>query len=355
MSGPLDQTREGHQQSGHQTEDGEQTDHNGLDQNKTHVRAELVLHKGQREQTGNRRKAASRDLGDGLAQRVDGGLARLFAGGALLGEAVAQDDGVIDRERQLQHQRDGIGDEGDLAHEEVRAHVQQRGRAEGQDQHRDLAVGARGDEQHQDDDHKGDDVHNDHLAVDDHLQRITDLGVDIEVVHAEPFLNLVERGLAGGIVVRTLESHVKKTGELFVVPVGVLKLYLLDIFHALNLRGDAPGLVERDVAHDDLRRVVGDELPIHDIQAETRLGVGRKKMLEAVVRDNERAGIYAQCGERDENDHDQLAPIHDPARDRRHQMAFFIHISSVLSTSGQIQIITQPRRHYNTEKKLCKN
>ena len=325
MSRPVDQTREHHQQPRHQTKHRKKTDEHGLDQHKAHVRAEPVLHERQREQAGDRGQTAAGDLGDGLAQRGDGRLARRLIR-LLLGKAVAEDDGIVDRERQLQHERDRVGHKGDLAHEEVRAHVQQRRRAKGQQQHRDLAVGAGGEQQHENDDDKGDDVDDDHLAVDDHLQRIADLGVDIQIICRQTLFDLIERRLAGAVVSGAGKGHVKERGELLVVVGAVVEFHLFHVLDRSDLVGKSFGLLERDVAHDDLRRVIGDELPIHDIEPEPGLGIGGKEVLETVVRHNKRARIHAHKCKDDEHDQDQPSPVDDVLRDARHQTFLTFHL-----------------------------
>ena len=325
MCRTVDQSGEHHQQSRHQAEHRKQADENRLDEHEAHVRAQLILHKGEGKQPGNGGKAAAGNFGDGLAQRGNSGLARLLIG-LLLGEAVAEDDRIVDCQRQLQHQRDGVRDEGDFPHEEVCPHVQQRRCAEGQQQHRNLAVGAGGEKQHQNNDDKGDDVHKEHFAVDDRLQRVADLCVDVEIVHLQPLLDFIERSLACGVIVRPRKGHFKEPGESFIMLLAVVEFDLLHVLHAFDLLGDRKRLLEGDVAYNDLRRIIGDELLVHDIQSLPGFGVGRKEMLQAVVCDDERAGIYAHRAQYGKNDQDPSPLIDDRARRTRHQLVF-VHIS----------------------------
>ena len=173
---------------------------------------------------------------------------------------------------------------------------------------------------------KGDNVHDDHLAVDDHLQRIADLGVDIQIICRQTRLNLIERGLAGAVVAGAGKGHVKERGELLVVLGAVVEFHLFHVLDRGDLIGKGFGLLERDVAHDDLRRVIGDELPVHDIQPEPGLGIGGKEVLETVVRFNERARIHAHEREGDEHEQDQPSPVDDVLRNARHQTFLVLHL-----------------------------
>lgn len=66
----------------------------------------------------------------------------------LLPEVVAEDDGVIQGEGQLQNAGDGVGHEGNRAQQEVAALVQDHGDDKGQQQHRHFAVGLAGEQQY---------------------------------------------------------------------------------------------------------------------------------------------------------------------------------------------------------------
>ena len=82
----------------------------------------------------------------------------------LLQKAVEHDDGVVYGQCQLQHHGHRVGHEGDLPKDEIGTQVQQGRRDEGEQQYRDLRVGAGGEQQHQHDDHRRHRQNDPHLA-----------------------------------------------------------------------------------------------------------------------------------------------------------------------------------------------
>ena len=103
----VNERAEEHQKPRHHDERGEQRKENGFDKAQRHVGAELELHEKHCNETADGRQAARADLGNGLAQRDDNGFAQRQQPVFLL-EAVAEDDGIVDGERQLQNARDGV-------------------------------------------------------------------------------------------------------------------------------------------------------------------------------------------------------------------------------------------------------
>ena len=123
VAGFVNQLAEQDQQAGHQRENAEHTEQDGLDQHRGKVAADAEVHEGQRGQTADGCQRGGGDLGDRLGEGRNTGLAggqRLM----LITEAVAEDDGVVDGQRQLQDNGDRVGDEADGAAQEVGAHVQ---------------------------------------------------------------------------------------------------------------------------------------------------------------------------------------------------------------------------------------
>ena len=154
MVGLVDALGEEHQKAGHQGEYGEQAEENGLDQHGAHIIAQPEAHERHGQQAGNGGQAGTGNLRDGLAQCLNAGLTgrQMFP---LLGEAVTQNDGVVDGQRQLQNHGHGVGDKGDFTHQEVGAHIQYGGCQEGQHQHRDFHISMGGEQQHRNDDEGG--------------------------------------------------------------------------------------------------------------------------------------------------------------------------------------------------------
>ena len=102
MPGLVHGFAEQHQHSRHEEEHRQQTADDGFDQVKAHVRAEAELHKGHSREAGNGREAAGGDLGNRCRQCFDDGVMHIERLMLFL-IAVAEDDGIVHRKRQLQH------------------------------------------------------------------------------------------------------------------------------------------------------------------------------------------------------------------------------------------------------------
>ena len=107
VPGPVHQLAQQHQQRGHQQKDGQKAAQNGLDKHKAHVGPQAKLHEGHGREPGDGGQAAGGDLRDGQRQGPDDGL---FFGEklVLLLIAVAENDGVVHRQGQLQHDGHGV-------------------------------------------------------------------------------------------------------------------------------------------------------------------------------------------------------------------------------------------------------
>ena len=108
-------------------------------------------------------------------------------------EAIAEYDRVVNGQRQLQNTCHGVGNEGYLSKQIVAALIEHQRHNKRQDQHRHLAVGFRGEQQHHDND-DGDIDHNDvDLVLDRFLLRIAEVGLDINVVGGQQLLHGIQR------------------------------------------------------------------------------------------------------------------------------------------------------------------
>ena len=103
----VDQRAEKHQKAWHHDERREQREQNRLDEAQRHIGAELELHEQHCHKAADGREAARTDLGNRLAQRNDDGLAQRQQP-VLLFKSVAEDDGVVDGQRQLQDACDRV-------------------------------------------------------------------------------------------------------------------------------------------------------------------------------------------------------------------------------------------------------
>ena len=319
----VDGLGEGDEQARHQQEDRGEAQQDRLDEHHAHIHAEPELHEGQGQQAGDGGEAAGGDLGNGLAQRGDGGLpGRLVL--MLLHVAVAEDDGVVDGQRELQDDGDGVGDEGDLAHQVVGAHVQQGRRAEGDQKHRDLRVGPGGKEQHQDDDDHRDQVHHQHLLIDYGLERVAHLAVHVEIVARELLLHRGEGADAELIVVRTVEGDEEQGGGGGVVVLRLIEAHGFDALDLLDARQHGIGLIVGNVLHHDLRGGIGGELAVHQLNTPAGLGLLTEVVGQRLVDLHPFIREGAENAHRREQEEEQPAFVDDEGGQTRHEIGLVV-------------------------------
>ena len=190
---------EEHQQAGHDHEHREHRKEDGLDEADGHIGADAELHEQHSHKAADGGQGAGADLGDALAQGLDDGLLQRH-GLVFFLEVVAEDDSVVQRQRQLQDVRDRVGHEGDGAEHEVCTHVQDHAHHEGEDEDGHLGVGLG--RQEQDDDDDDGNVHHDdpHLGINGLLLGVAQRGGDVDVVVGEVFLHPV-KGLEALVIV----------------------------------------------------------------------------------------------------------------------------------------------------------
>ena len=224
------------------------------------------MHEGQSPQAGNGGQGAGGDLGDGLAQSFDTGLPGIQR--HVLGrEPVAEDDGIVNGQGQLQHHRHGVGDEADLAAQKVRAHIQQGCRAKGHHQHRHLHIGLGGQRQHDYDDHRCNQHDDAHFLCQVRRAVLAHGGVHIAVVGLQQFIDLFH-GVYGHLIrLRPIEAHVQQCRRAPVVVLGIVKGHPGDAVQVCDLvrQGLCPLLGH--IGNHNPGRAVGDEIVIHDGQA----------------------------------------------------------------------------------------
>ena len=307
---PVDEGAEQHQKARHHHEGGQQREQDGFDEAQGHIGAQLELHEQHGHQTADGGQAAGADLGDGFAQGDDDGLPQVQQPVFLL-EAVAEDDGVVDRQRQLQNTGDGVGHEGDLAHQEVGALIQHQRHHEGQNQHRHLAVGLGGEGQHDD----NDDGHVDHndadLVLNGLLLGIAQIRGDVEVIAAEGCLHRIQRRQAGVVILVVGEGDGEQSGHVVVVVGGLVVGQALDTLDVPELVSQLLSLGRCDVGHHYLRRAVGDELLVHDGQRLLGLRVVRQVEGQVILHLDPVTGKGGENEADDGDEKDQIPLIHD--------------------------------------------
>ena len=308
---------EEHQQRRHQHEHGEQTAHNGLDEHQTEVRAQPELHERHSRQPRDGREAAGADLRNGAGQRLYDRLADRELHVLLL-IPVAEDDCIVDRERKLQHDGHGVGDERDPAEQEVCALIEQRRGEERQNEHQHLGIGLRREDEHGHDHERHDDDDDPHLRGDDALQAGADLGGDRDRIARERLFHLVERGLARGIVLRRVERHAVERRAVAVVRVGVVIVHHRHAVERGERIGERMCLLRRHVLDHDLRRTVRHEFVGHDLQTAPRLRLFRQEGRQLTVHLDPAARNGAERQRRGDQNQQQPALLDDPRRHPLH-------------------------------------
>ena len=220
-----------HQQARHQGKDRKHAEQNGLDEHDAHVKADAELHEHHGGQAGDGGEAAGGDGGNGGADCRDAGLPvpGIFP---LLQKAVEHDDGVVDGQGQLQHHGHRVGHEGDLSEDKIGAQVQHRRRDKGEQQHRDLRVGAGGQQQHQHNDHRRHRQNDPHLTGQGVCLGAAHGAVDVAVIGREQLPDGGQGGKADLVVLLPVKGH----GDQGVRPLEILRDVLRRLRFAVLLR-----------------------------------------------------------------------------------------------------------------------
>ena len=238
---------------------------------------------------------------------------------------MAQDDGVVDGQCQLQNDGDRVGDEGDGPAQEVGAHIQKGGGTEGQDQHRHLGIGAGCQGQHHHDDDRCDHQNHTHLTgkVGGHI--LSDLGVNVGVVPRQRFPDSVQ-GLQADVVGGCAVKGDGIQGRRLLVMVGgIVKLHAVYAVHILNGAGQVGGRIVGHVGHHDPGGAEGGEIVVHHGQPLAGL-CGVRQVLRDVVADADPVpGEQAEQQRTRVQEKDQLPLIHDH-RGQPHKKGWFFSV-----------------------------
>ena len=321
--GGIDPAAEQHQKPGHQRKHREQAEQNCLDQHGGHINADAEMHKAQSRQTADGGQRAGGNFRNGLGQRRNAGLSGGL-GFVLIAEAVAQDNGIVDGQRQLQHHGHRVGDKADLAAQKVGALVQNGGSAEGHHQNRDLGIGAAGECEHRHNDDGG--HHNDHAHFLFQIRRgiHAHLRVHIGIVSRQRVAHLLHGLLADVIVLGAVKGHLKQGRGAGVVILLILELYAVHAVHIFDLVGQVQRHIIGDVVHHHLRRAVGDKVVVHHGQALPGLGVIGQIGGDVVFHLHPALGHYAKHNGENVQQEKQVSLIHDQRGQLFHAAAFFL-------------------------------
>ena len=325
VAGGIDLFAEEHEQAGHQRKDRQQAEKDGLDEDGSHIPANAEVHESQRPQAGDGGQRGGADLGDGLGQRRDAGFPGIL-GFVLIGEAVAQNNGIVDGQGQLQNDRDRIGDEGDGAAQKVRSHIEHRRSAEGEQQNRHFGVGARGQRQH----HHNNDGRNDqngaHLTGQVRRHVLAHLGINVIVLAGQGILDAVHRldaHIVGGCAVKG--NGIQRRSPLVVV-LGFVKLHTVNAVHPFDLLLQCGGGIRCDVGNHDPCRAEGGEVVIHHRQALAGFGIGRQVGGDVVFHLDPARCHDAENQSQNIQQKEQVAFVHNERRDLLHSAGFRLFI-----------------------------
>ena len=339
VAGPLHRLGKEHQQPRHQGEHRQHTEQNGLDQHDAHVEADLKLHEHHGRQAGDGGEAAGGDGGNGGADRRN---ARLPVSGVLplLQEAVQHDDGIVDGQSQLEHHRHRVGDKGDLSEDEVRAQIQQGRRDKGQQQHRNLRIGAGSQQQHQHDDNRRYRQDDPHLIGQGVRLGIPHRAVYIKVIGGQQLPDGLHGGQGGFVILLPRKGHGDQRVRALEIRCDVLRCLGLPVLLCADAvsqgRGgdalDLPDLFRqilrdapRHVGHHHPGGTEGGEFLLHQGQPLAGL-CGVRQVLRDVVADADPVpGEQAEQQRTRVQEKDQLPLIHDH-RGQPHKKGWFFSV-----------------------------
>ena len=275
MAGCIDLFAEHHQQAGHQGKHRQQAEQNSLDQHGCHIAANAKVHERQSPQAGNGGQRGRADFGDCLGQCRDTGLPRIL-GFVLIREAVAQDDGVVNGQCQLQNNGNGVGDKGNGATQEVGAHIQQSRRAKGHNQNRNLGIGTgrKGKHQHDDD---GRQYQNDaHLALQVCGGIYADFGINIGIVPGQHIPDGMQCMDADIVRCGTVKRYAEQRRSGFVVVRGIIKIHAGNAINAFQVTADILGGFICNIGNHHAGCAVCNKVIIHHGQALAGFGILRQ-------------------------------------------------------------------------------
>ena len=174
--------RKEHDQAGHKQKYRDQAAKNALREDDAHVIAQAELHQRQRHEPGDRGKARRRNLDNGLGERFDQRLPDHRVLLHLILIAVYKNDRVVDGQRQLQDDRDGIRDGRNLSQKVVGPHIHKGRHRKHDDENHDLEITPRRKEQHGENHRDRDGQHAAHFPCQLFGVVVADLGRDIGVI-----------------------------------------------------------------------------------------------------------------------------------------------------------------------------
>ena len=197
-----------YEQDGLNEYDRKQRQYDALCKDKAEIVADAVVHEEQRDKAADRRQRARQDGFERLGHRVHECDLGVFERAQLLLEGVAEEDGVVHRDRQLQDDRARRGDRRDrayrVARDDVGAHVEQDGYAQRREEDERFEIAVRRQQQNDEhDQHRRDDElgHVVERAVDEDTRVLRHTG---EVVPLRRVVDLSDRAVLDALVQNAL-------------------------------------------------------------------------------------------------------------------------------------------------------
>ena len=235
MRGLLQLPREQHDQSRHQQEYRDQAADDALGKDDAHIITQTELHQCQCDQAGDRRQGGGGDLEDRLGESLDQGLLDDRILRHLILIAVDKDDRIVDRQNQLQDDRDGIRDGGDLAQPVIRAHVHQGGYGKYDPEDHDLEVAPRCKQQHRNYNNRRDRKDADHLLGKLRRKVVPDLGRDVGIIVFQPLFDMIHLSFDLRIVGLPVKRDRQQCGRIDEMRRRVIKIDAGDVLIAGDL------------------------------------------------------------------------------------------------------------------------
>ena len=196
----------------------------------------------------------------------------------LLHKTVAQDNGIVNRQRQLQHHRNGIGDAGDGPQPVVGPLVQNGRHAKGNQQHRNFHICFCGKQQHRNDYNHGQHQDQIHVLCQGFARFLfrPDLRRHIGIVVRQRFPDRVHGILAYLLLFLSGKSNVIKSIGPRVMILGIVKSHFLHALDRFQLIHQLLSIRICNIGHHHPGAAIGQKLLLHQIQPPVGLTVRRQ-------------------------------------------------------------------------------
>ena len=323
MRGAADGLRKEHDEPRHQQKHREQGADDALGQHQTQVIAQAKLHQHQRNEARDGGEARGRNFNDGFRQRLH---QRLLVGGEVLHlilVAVGENDGIVNSEGELHDDSDGVGDGGDSPQPEICAHIEKGRKHKDDEENHHFKIAAGGEEQDRRNDRRGNEQQAAHLLRKLREVVFYDHAVAVGIIGREDLADLIfccnDQRIRGGAGI----AHGEQGRSPRIVGGRVVKAHTRDTVQRLDFGCKRLGPFIGDVRDHDIRRVIVNELLVHDVHAPARLRLRAEKHGEI------RADLHLADGQStvdrrsQKQQHDDKAPADHRRGDQVHHILLF--------------------------------